>query len=534
MDSFSDSSFFGDEKLNVTENGSNDAAKVESATQFGDDIVMAMKSMIKDHATSSVESLDGSESESSNDRQVDLDDGDAVAHVSEDDIESAMEKEEQENQATNGRSNLPSATGNTNEANAEARALAASATSDHPISQQFPFRRGNMGHVIIICQAIVNACTASSQTSDQSNPTDEPKVDQALHDDTAIRNLSSTADFDSSAVQCITDDSVVSIKRRDLSPARIGDEHMSPIAKIPLSPNEIENLAQSPLASKVGEDLKQLPHIASIIREHPFYDRWAAFISSTLAAAMIAQSKPLGGQYTAKDSGASVSSDSKNRFVGVIDDDSDNNFLGVDNGVFGELTMDENDLDIAAQMMESLNLTSSNTADAGSEEPLPIGHNRRNRVIGGGMLVGCQESLNGQERNIGNFGSLIHSSTNAIGSKEYIYDDPLGQMRPFDNDDSSDEDDTHFTATISKESVDSNSGRINRSCSTDEEDDEDSPRVMDLFTGNFADNNVAGNPFTNDSRTQEDNTDEGWANFANFEDAFTLDDATATTTESPS
>jgi hypothetical protein len=97
---------------------------------------------------------------------------------------------------------------------------------------------------------------------------------------------------------------------------------------------------------------------------------------------------------------------------------------------------------------------------------------------------------------------------------------PLGQVRPFENDDSSDEDDTALsssTLNVLNGSLEFNKASLSKSGSTDEDDDEDIPRVMDLFIGNFSES-FADNPLAEDPNSD----DVGWAN---FDDAFALDDS---------
>ena len=95
---------------------------------------------------------------------------------------------------------------------------------------------------------------------------------------------------------------------------------------------------------------------------------------------------------------------------------------------------------------------------------------------------------------------------------------PLGQVRPFENDDSSDEDDTALsssTLNVSKGSLEFNKASLSKPGSTDEDDeddDEDIPRVMDLFIGNFSES------FAHNSLAEDPNSDN--VGLANFDDAF--------------
>lgn len=153
--------------------------------------------------------------------------------------------------------------------------------------------------------------------------------------------------------------------------------------------------------------------------------------------------------------------------------------------------------------------------------------------MSGTLLAGNNGSSNGHQRNIGNFGSLIQS-TSSIESKGYVYDDPLGCVCQFDNENSSDEEDNDFAPKAANFSGEGNSDKVlNKSSSTDEEDEEDMAPVIDLFTGNFSENNFVDD----DAPVKEESSDSnvGWANFADF-DTFELDDTESlnVTAESPS
>jgi hypothetical protein len=170
--------------------------------------------------------------------------------------------------------------------------------------------------------------------------------------------------------------------------------------------------------------------------------------------------------------------------------------------------MDENDLDLAATMMEALR----------------VGHNRHRPCFGGGGdgdsngsllldsdTIGVTSSTSSSSSEsaatrggIANFGSVIHQPS---GFEDYVYDDPLGHVRTFENGDSIDdevngtskqhnsgEDDDGFMS-VSKDgdvtrqhcSSSSSNRRIKHTRSngsSDDEDDDDVP-VLDLFTGTF-------------------------------------------------
>ena len=332
-----------------------------------------------------------------------------------------------------------------------------------------------------------------------------------------------TAEFEHCAVHLLSEDSPpCSKKRLDTYPTRIGDNNMpmSPISKDPCSPNDVESIVRSPLDCKNGEDLQDVSHLQRTISQHPLAERWISFVSTTLAYEIALQSSPLGGQPMHKNSAASVGSDSKSQFASVINDEPNSDFLG-HKGVFGiidgDFDMNEAEIDIAAEMMESLTLNSNNIKDSQI--------NGKNGIASG-TLTG-NEGSNGHIRNIGNFGSLIQSNSCSTESKGYVYDDPLGSICQFEHGDSSDEEDMDFAPKAANFDKEASKKSLSKSNSTDEEDS--APPVLDLFTGNFAEN------FTNDhsqpSTEQESSTDITWANFANFDDiAFEEEAATPSAT----
>jgi hypothetical protein len=199
-----------------------------------------------------------------------------------------------------------------------------------------------------------------------------------------------------------------------------------------------------------------------------------------------------------------------------INDDSDD-FLGEPSGhlvfggsgdMVGEIDMDENDLDIAASMMEHLSLSSSSGK---ADDNQPKGHNRRRSGRGG--AAGSTESNTGH-----NFGSVIPTTK---GFKDYIYDDPLGGVHPFDTEDDqeknlnrgSEDDDIMSDAMViprddkGTESTSSDESSVDdENEEEDEEEDGDVP-VMDLFAGNVA--------FGNDGGSSPETDD--WANFDSFD-----------------
>ena len=140
--------------------------------------------------------------------------------------------------------------------------------------------------------------------------------------------------------------------------------------------------------------------------------------------------------------------------------------------------MDDNDLDIAASMMEALNMA-------------------RPRESGDGDVDNSDE---GQEGISPSFGMVVKNSS--TGSGDYLFDDPLGGNARFggsfgsQNDNSDEEEEPGESAADTGHPSSSNSSG----------DSEDDAPVMDLFTGNF------------DDRASPENAP--FSNFANFDDAF--------------
>ena len=501
---------------------------------------------------------------------------DDVAPVSEDDVDSAMEKECQEKgdaiigiatEEDGGDDDNDNDGGGVNESG-DLVTINSSTTS--PQQQQLPpnqicFRKGYMGHVIIICQALVHACN-NNTTSDEavSDPNagcnDTEEVEERLNSSPLSSPLQSadeldgicaTSSFETSAIQAAAhaiDDSNScssnSKKRKDRSPVRSED-----IKRLASSPNpssdcddlfssptspipKVPPVAQSPSNHKAAEECKssnqaQSPlSIDNILRQHTLYDKWQDFVSSVLASEMSVQSTPLGGQQTTNQNNAIGFG---GMMPSVINDNSDSDFLDIDQAssiggdaigglIVGEIDMDENDLDIAASMMEALSLPPTANGSAGSSQP--AGHSRRRGVS---LLGGSTDTTASEKKGtgIGNFGSVIEQPG---GFKDcYVYDDPLGGFHPFDSADSSDEDEKNSSEeedgfmsdamVVSKDDGDvskqegsgdgKKNGNIAKSGSSssdeesgdndedddDDDDDDDDVPVMDLFAGfaNFED-----------------------------------------------
>ncbi|EJK73474.1 hypothetical protein THAOC_04900 [Thalassiosira oceanica] len=492
-----------------------------SKTGFGE-MVLAMRDQynLERHTMSSISSIQGSESSM-------REGSEEVAPVSEDDVDSAMEKDEE--------AGIPSS--------AVCKELdcalqAHSHTTHTPNSGSYssgsvrrePFRNGYMGHVIIICQALVQACDNSrDETGDKPDdgsgmipsPSDfdEPPGLSSTPSEDEITKAPPTFDDKLATVSEIPSDdlSLNSKKRKERSPSRDSDEDikrqasspsesnlpseelfspLSPIAKAPLSPSAIDVNVETLKAQKADLVSKSMDQL---LRQQSSFERWQTFIIATLAPEMTIQSTSLGGQ-------KSPDTLTQGHLTTVIDDDGDNEFLGetpqadeqiMGSGILGGtavgIDMDENDLDVAASMMEALSLPQNGGASM-SDNGLPpnisnqpVGHSRRRGVIGGA-----------EKRNSGgiaNFGAVIQPGIGG-GLNNYVYDDPLGGAHPFvdHNEPPNSGPILPDAVEVPKESAGNEDSCPNKSDSESsddadddgeaEEDDEEVP-VMDLFAGSF-------------------------------------------------
>jgi hypothetical protein len=454
------------------------------------------------------------------------DEVDSIAPVSEDDVDSVMEKECQEGIIEALMDLTPKDGDEVGEANKPPDYSLS--TPQDGLSNQIYFRKGYMGHVIIICQALVHACNNTvshnlEQKGDDNDVTIKQTAAPFPSSPASLDNSSITFSFETTAIHSNShyhDDEFGcsnSKKRKDRSPVRGGEDikrlASSPFCNISEDSPTCHTLLESELSSSPPE-VSQLPvdnesdsprkpplPINDILRQHPLFDEWQNFVTSVLASEMSVQSTPLGSQLaTNKPNAAAVSSGINESFGSDfldIDNDGPSPFQG--SGLFGrlvvgEIDMDENDLDIAASMMEALR----------------VGHNRHRPSFGGGGSILENETTGSEKisRGIANFGSVIQQPG---GFHDYVYDDPLGQVHLFESADSNDEDDEIFNGTTSKNSFDDDGllsdamvvscdggvaklySRRNEnitkseSSSSDEvyDDEDDDVPVLDLFAGSF-------------------------------------------------
>jgi len=223
--------------------------------------------------------------------------------------------------------------------------------------------------------------------------------------------------------------------------------------------------------------------IVDLLQQHHLYHSWRSFISTTLKSETAIQSTPLGGQGLSNEESAmvqhlqtnTISAEETDEIDEVLEDNDDEEHVGGGGGFSPEvIDLDDADLDLAASMMEALNLPSgeeSQTDDYGSNTSR---HHRQRGVIAGN---GVNSSDKGP-----NFGGIIHINHKTGG--RYLYDDPLGG--------------NNHQFSITDETDDTTDTTNDVSEGFDSIDDKDVP-VMDLFVNN------------------DTGCDTGWAN---FDDAF--------------
>jgi hypothetical protein len=247
--------------------------------------VMAMKSTSV--PTSSVASERGS-----------VNSKDDIIPVSDDDVDAVLEQEESK------KGHDESGTGKGQDGHNE--------LVEHAPAQSF--RLGYMGHVIIICQALVHACTSNGANSEDpslagGNPEDNGELDNFV----------------------------------------IGQNIEAPKAGEPsLGADSATEGTCTPLV------------LAELVGSHELNSRWQDFISTTLASETAIQSTPLGGFH-----GSPLGTDPLHSHRPGLADDGD---YTEDDGaapplpprgvlVGGDaIDMDDNDLDVAASMMAGLSM----------------------------------------------------------------------------------------------------------------------------------------------------------------------------------
>eukprot|EP00531_Pseudo-nitzschia_arenysensis_P000473 CAMPEP_0116117554 /NCGR_PEP_ID=MMETSP0329-20121206/1633_1 /TAXON_ID=697910 /ORGANISM="Pseudo-nitzschia arenysensis, Strain B593" /LENGTH=1038 /DNA_ID=CAMNT_0003611123 /DNA_START=233 /DNA_END=3349 /DNA_ORIENTATION=- len=268
-------------------------------------------------------------------------------------------------------------------------------SSDSNDTKLDSLRLGYMGHVIIICQALVHACTEEGDA-----PTvDSSGIPREMVDEQGQLG-SHLGEGSGERVPKQTDDSYT-------------DDYTSAYT------------------STDGDTLTDALILARLVKKHPLGKIWKDFVVTTLASETALQTTPLGG-FQAPTLGADPLHMHRPGLEddGAYDDDDGEaptlpqRGLLVDGDV---IDMDDNDLEVAANMMAGLNLA---------------------QVTGNGD-------------------SQLQSNISHQGG--YVFDDPLGSGRFGDFDDDDDEGDS--SSDEEGEMIGNNRGS-------------EAP-VMDLFAGNF-------------------------------------------------
>ena len=231
-------------------------------------------------------------------------------------------------------------------------------------------RCGYMGHVIIICQALVHAYTNSPH--DQMTNED---ADGLANDQMRMSNENSfdETDQETSAAE-LPKNVTVDVDEME-SPAGVGSEDADEEATGP------KDIYGDPLL------------LFEIVHTHPLADKWQDFVETTLAAETAIQSTPLGG-LSMQSTGIDMMLSHRPGLADegyMMGDDGEGppapprGMLGGD----GMIHMDENDLDIAASLMAGLSYGRPNGPDidedhsnnsADSEKSYNSGETARDKV----------------------------------------------------------------------------------------------------------------------------------------------------------
>lgn len=473
------------------------------------DAVMAIQRLHLKNRSISVQSERGS---SLGDDSMDAafgDNDDDVIPVSDDDVDAALEQQQQQEVTSELQEETSKVEGeqegtDTDSTEHESTNEGADDTVDSAnevaeVKSSIPsLRMGCLGHVIIICQALVHACTAD---------VDEPQE--------AANEAPPEGALDTSMMRSIDlgESPLVANTRDPASETDAKDEDEKGASSVPETAETFETAGSVGEKDTNDEDAKSQVEVSGsqgsvsndlvisrLVKSHPLHAEWTDFITTTLAAETAIQSTPLGGTNVATvetmQSQLPVARSGRSYDFGS-DDAEDAAALDARGFLGGEvLDMDDNDLDIAASMMEALNMSR------------PRSPNEPNG----------DEGDETQDAVSNSFGTVVQNS--GLGSADYLFDDPLGGNARFgplgSQDDSSDEEEEPVGVPPSKDDTTSSSPGV---------DDEDDAPVMDLFTGNFEDK--GGSSSAGDDLVAPGNGP--FSNFANFDDAF----AAASAVEAP-
>jgi len=362
------------------------------------------------------------------------------------------------------------------------------------ILEKKKIRLGYMGHVIIICQALEHIETSSegstaatdkegnqgNQSRDEQRDTQtNGEIDEELKSiEKGIKDLDMLDEDENEDLP--TNDSVKDSKDSDNKTGGSQEDIdinsftlIGQAMSTPLPPAEnSDGIDNNSDIDPSSDTIKTEPNHPSsklihYLHSHSAYSQWSSFLSTTLSEITLLQSSPLGGS----------SVDQLDNYGDI--DETDHDILGA--GVGGtSLDISENELDIAASMMDALS-NGGSTMDAFSGD----------------------------------------RGKNMSGHADYLYDDPLGR-RP-DDDDFGDDDDNK-------------KGDNNQDDVDDDINGDSDVQVFDLFVPHFPgsyDKNTTNKIVMDDSDTDSDDGEEtddkvtqvlskepldaSWANFGDFE-----------------
>mmetsp|Transcript_18334 Transcript_18334/g.27163 ORF Transcript_18334/g.27163 Transcript_18334/m.27163 type:complete len:1031 (+) Transcript_18334:230-3322(+) len=366
----------------------------------------------------------GDKNESTFTDDVDVeDDGDAdILPVSDDDVDAALEA----NVIVVGPAEEEDTDDMSSEEKDEFAVLQQVLTSpDAATASHVPaLRKGYMGHIIIICQALVHACAGAS--SEEEGEAEVMGITDRLDKLTSHDTDSSSSEEDPAQE---SESNAVTKEEENPSNKTDGTQEESPSKKI------------------------ELPFVAELIRNHALYSQWYEFVSTTLAAETGIQSTPLGGfQQNANnfmsDSAAALQQYSQDfRFDDAESDDSDSDDEGI-------IDMDDADIDIAASMMDAIQHATDykNTERTNGHENIKSKNNNNNNYM-------FDDPLGNPSRFDAQFDDEVDDDSDKSDSDDDIIDD------------------------MNKNN--SNDDPVDAPNAPEDEEQQQAP-VMDLFAGNFA------------------------------------------------
>jgi hypothetical protein len=314
-------------------------------------------------------------------------DDDDVLPVSDDDVDAAMEQQEASSSDATEEKGYPM--------NISERQTNVPGIHDGPAhTPPQSFRLGYMGHVIIICQALVHACNSDGKSESPSLA--GGAISEELNSE--LENLVNKFNNENKELTTRAEDVAPEVLERARASESVATE---------------ETPSNGPII------------LAQLVDTHPLNKNWQDFISTILASETAIQSTPLGGFQ-----GGALGMDPLHAHRpglaedGAYDDDDGAAPPLPPRGLLvgGDvIDMDDNDLDVAASMMAGLRL----------HQPDDSGDDRSKDLLSG-----------------------ISSQSSGLPSGGYMFDDPLGDGRfgkfnPNEDDDSSSDEESEKSGNSS-------------------------------------------------------------------------------------